>query len=217
MKTFLSIGSGAGIGFATAERFAKEGFQVALSNRTLPKGRELADRLKAKGYRAEARTVDTADPESVAALIADVQRELGAIDVLHYNTASMREATLTEQPRDTFGADLAVNIGGALVAAQAAGRQMRERGSGTILLTGGGYSLKPSPQFISLSIGKAGIRALTLGTFESLKQEGIHIATVTIEVAIKPDSQDAERVAELFWRLHSEPIARWTAEVKYPG
>jgi NAD(P)-dependent dehydrogenase (short-subunit alcohol dehydrogenase family) len=217
MKTFLSIGSGAGIGFATAERFAKESFQVALSNRTLPKGRELADRLKAKGYRAEARTVDTADPESVAALIVDVQREVGAVDVLHYNTASMREATLTEQPRDTFGADLAVNIFGALVAAQAVGRQMSERRSGTILLTGSGYSLKPSPQFISLSIGKAGIRALTLGTFESLKQEGIHIATVTIEVAIKPDSQDAERVAELFWRLHSEPIGRWTAEVKYPG
>ena len=217
MKIFLSIGSGAGIGFATAERFAKEGFQVALSNRTLRKGRELTDRLRAKGYRAEARTVDTADPESVAALIADVQREVGAIDVLHYNTASMREATLMEQPRDTFGADLAVNIGGALVAAQAVGRQMRERGSGTVLLTGGGYSLKPSPQLISLSIGKAGIRALTLGTFESLKQEGIHIATVTIEVAIKPDSQDAERVAELFWRLHGEPIGRWTAEVKYPG
>jgi len=217
MKIFLSIGSGAGIGFATAERFAKEGFQVALSNRTLRKGRELTDRLRAKGYRAEARTVDTADPESVAALIADVQREVGAIDVLHYNTASMREATLMEQPRDTFGADLAVNIGGALVAAQAVGRQMRERGSGTVLLTGGGYSLKPSPQLISLSIGKAGIRALTVGTFESLKQEGIHIATVTIEVAIKPDSQDAERVAELFWRLHSEPIGRWTAEVKYPG
>jgi len=217
MKTFLSIGSGAGIGFATAERFAKEGFQVALSNRTLPKGRELADRLRAKGYRAEARIVDTADPESVVALIVDVQREVGAIDVLHYNTASMREATLAEQPRDTFGADLAVNIGGALVAAQAVGRQMRERGSGTILLTGGGYSLKPSSQFISLSIGKAGIRALTLGAFESLKHEGIHIATVTIEVAINPDSQNAERVAELFWRLHSEPIGQWTAEVKYPG
>lgn len=31
MKTFLSIGSGSGMGLATAERFAKEGFQVVLS------------------------------------------------------------------------------------------------------------------------------------------------------------------------------------------
>ena len=33
MKTFLSIGSGPGMGFATAERFAREGFQVVLSAR----------------------------------------------------------------------------------------------------------------------------------------------------------------------------------------
>ena len=33
MSTFLSIGSGPGMGFATAERFAKEGFQVVLLTR----------------------------------------------------------------------------------------------------------------------------------------------------------------------------------------
>ena len=48
---------------------------------------------------------------------------------------------------------------------------MGERGSGTILLTGGGFSLAPNPEYISLSIGKAGVRAMTLGMFESLKQK----------------------------------------------
>jgi NAD(P)-dependent dehydrogenase (short-subunit alcohol dehydrogenase family) len=217
MKTFLSIGSGPGNGFATAARFAREGFRIILSNRNPAKSRELARLLEAKGHRAEGRAVDSANPESVAALIGDVQERLGAIDVLHYNAASMRGATLAEQPRNTFGEDLAVNIGGALVAAQAAAEQMRQRGSGTILLTGGGYSLKPNPRFISLSVGKAGIRALTLGLFESLKQQGIHIATVTVEVAVKPDSRDAEAVAELFWQLHSQPIGKWTAEARYSG
>lgn len=217
MKTFLSIGSGPGNGFATAERFAREGFQIILGSRNPATARDLAGRLAAKGYRGEGRAVDSGDPESVAALISDVERRFGRIDVLHYNTASMRRATLAEQPRDTFGEDLAVNIGGALVATQAAAEQMRQRRSGTILLTGGGYSLKPNPQYISLSIGKAGIRALALGLFESLKQQGIHIATVTIEVSIKPDSRDAEAVSELFWQLHSQPIDQWTAEARYSG
>lgn len=217
MKTFLSIGSGPGNGFATALRFAREGFRITLSNRNAAKAQQLAERLEAKGYTAEARAVDSGDALSVAHLIADVQRRLGPIDVLHYNSASMRRATLGEQPWESFGEDLAVNVGGALVAAQAVAEQMRQRRSGTILLTGGGYALKPNPQFISLSIGKAAIRALALGMFDSLKEEGIHIATVTIEVAVGPDSQGPEAVAELFWQLHSQPIGNWTAEAKYPG
>ena len=61
MKTFLSIGAGPGMGLETAERFAREGFQVVLSARNAGKAQELADQLKAKGYKAEARTVDTSD------------------------------------------------------------------------------------------------------------------------------------------------------------
>jgi NAD(P)-dependent dehydrogenase (short-subunit alcohol dehydrogenase family) len=44
MKTFLSIGSGPGMGIATAERFAKEGFQIVLSARNVTKTQELAVR-----------------------------------------------------------------------------------------------------------------------------------------------------------------------------
>jgi NAD(P)-dependent dehydrogenase (short-subunit alcohol dehydrogenase family) len=209
VKSFLSIGSGPGLSFATAERFAREGFRVTLSNRNAAKARELAERLNGNGYHAEGRTVDSGDPESVASLIGDVERQFG-VDVLHYNTASMRKATLEEQPRDTFAADLAVNIGGALVAVQTAAQHMAPRRSGTILLTGGGYSLMPNPQFISLSIGKAGIRALTLDMFESLKEKGIHIATVTIEVALT-ESRQAEAAGALFWQLHSQPSGSWTA------
>ena len=74
MKTFLSIGSGPGMGLATAERFAKEGFQVVLSARNAMKTQELAHQLNAKGFKAEARTVDVADPSSVASLVADAFR-----------------------------------------------------------------------------------------------------------------------------------------------
>jgi NAD(P)-dependent dehydrogenase (short-subunit alcohol dehydrogenase family) len=42
MKTFLSIGSGPGISYATAERFAKEGFNIVFSSRGAGKSRQLA-------------------------------------------------------------------------------------------------------------------------------------------------------------------------------
>jgi NAD(P)-dependent dehydrogenase (short-subunit alcohol dehydrogenase family) len=50
MKTFLSIGSGPGIGIATAERFAREGFRIVLTSRDTAKLSDRARRLKAGGY-----------------------------------------------------------------------------------------------------------------------------------------------------------------------
>jgi NAD(P)-dependent dehydrogenase (short-subunit alcohol dehydrogenase family) len=215
MKTFLSIGSGAGMGLATAERFAKEGFHIVLSARNAAKTNELASQLKAKGYKAEARRVDTSDPSSVVALVAEVEQAFGAIDVLHYNAASMRKATLGEQPAETFNSDLAINIGGAQVAAQAAAPKMLERGSGSILLTGGGFALQPSPDYLSLSIGKAGIRALAHSLFEPFKERGVHVATVTVAAFVDPGSKDAAAVAEQFWQLHSQPKGSWAVEATY--
>lgn len=215
MKTFLSIGAGPGMGLETAARFAREGFQVILSARNEQKTRDLAEQLKAKGYKAEVRTVDASDPSSVANLVGSVEREFGGIDVLHYNAAGMRKATLAEQPRDTFNGDLAVNIGGAIAAAQAVAPKMAERRSGTILLTGGGFGLQPHPDYLSLSIGKAGIRALALGLFDSFKEKGIHVATVTVAGFVNPGSEDAKAVGEQFWKFHNQPQGSWEVEAVY--
>src|SRR5215470_1949565 len=215
MKTFLSIGAGPGMGFATAERFAKEGFQVVLAARSVAKTQELAQRLITKGYKADVRKVDSSEPTSVAELVADVQKQHGSIDVLHDNAASMRKATLSEQPRNSFNGDLAVNIGGALVAAQAVAPKMEEQKSGAILLTGGGFALAPSPDYLSISIGKAGLRALAHGLFEPFREKGIHVATVTVCTFVSPGSKEASAVAEQFWHLYSQPKDAWTVETSY--
>lgn len=217
MKTFLSIGSGPGMGLATAERFAREGYRIVLSARRADSVAALAAQLSAKGYAVEVRTLDTADPAAVAALVASVEATSGPIDVLHYNAAAMRKAALLEQPATTFNTDLAVNIGGALAAVQAIAGSMIARGTGTILLTGGGFALQPHPDYLSLSIGKAGIRALTHGLFESLRTKGVHIATVTVAAFIEPGSAEADAVADTFWQLHAQAPAAWTAEAMCPG
>jgi NAD(P)-dependent dehydrogenase (short-subunit alcohol dehydrogenase family) len=156
--------------------------------------------------------VDSSDPDSIAELVAEAQRLHGSIDVLHYNAASNRKASLSEQPRDSFNNDLAVNIGGALVAAQAVAPKMEEQKSGAILLTGGGFALAPSAEYLSISIGKAGIRALALGLFEPFREKGIHVATVTVCTLVSPGSKEASSVADQFWQLYSQTKDSWTAE-----
>ena len=215
MKTFISIGTGPGMGFATAERFAREGYTVVLAARSADKVRDLAAQLTAKGLKAESTTVDTSNPASVETLVADVKRRHGSVDVVHYNAASMRQAKIADQPTDTFASDLATNIAGAQAAAKAAEKAMAEQGSGSLLLTGGGFALAPSPDYISLSIGKAGIRALAQGLFEDFKAKGIHVGTVTVTAWVSPGSDHATAVAEHFWKLHNEKPGSWTNEVQY--
>lgn len=84
-------------------------------------------------------TVDVSETASIHGLISTVLDRHGAIDVLHYNVVSLRRTTIADQPADTFESDLAVNIGGAMIAIQAVSASMFERGCGTILSTGGRF------------------------------------------------------------------------------
>lgn len=216
MKNFLSIGTGPGIGYETAARFAREGYRVILSARNHEKLETLATRLKETNAQVATETVDASNATSVAALIEKVENTYGQIDVLHYNAANLRQSSIEAQPADSFVSDLAVNIGGALAAVQGLKPKMEDRGEGTMLLTGGGLALYPHPDYLSLSIGKAGIRALVLGLFEASKEKNLHIATVTVATFVNPDSQEAKDIAEQFWQLHTQPKDSWLSEVVYP-
>lgn len=215
MKTFLSIGTGPGIGFATAERFAHEGYRVVLSARSIEKTHVLAERLSSRGHEVHVRQVDAANPVDILALTVQLEEQFGGIDVLHYNAAVLRQAGIADQPVDTFNSDLAVNIGGALAAVQASYGHMKKRRTGSILLTGGFFGITPNPDFLSLSLGKAGIRALALGLFEPAKADGVHVGTVTVAAYVKPESEEARGIAEAFWTLHNQPAESWEAEITY--
>jgi NADP-dependent 3-hydroxy acid dehydrogenase YdfG len=216
MKTFLSIGTGPGIGLATAERFSREGFSTVLSSRRPEQLEKYVPLLEKNGASSEVMQVDAANEQSIRSRISTVIEKYGAIDVIHYNAASLRHASITEQAADSFLQDLAVNIGGAMVAIQAVAQSMQAAQQGTILLTGGRFGTAPVPEYISLSVGKSGIRALALGLFEDFKSQGIHIATVTAAATAEPVERWSTGVADTFWKLHDTPQQDWVAESVYP-
>lgn len=215
MKVFLSIGTGPGIGFTTAERFAQDGFIVILSARTQEKTRQLSEQLRTKGYQAEAEQVDATDVKAILSLVERVRQKYGNIDVLHYNAAVLRQAALREQSAESFYADTAVNISGALAAAWSVAPVMEEAGAGTILLTGGYFGIEPNPDFLSLSVGKAGIRAIALALFEPLKQKNIHVGTVTVAAYVSPQTREAREIGERFFSLYEQPADKWVPELDY--
>jgi short-subunit dehydrogenase len=216
MKTFLSIGSGPGIGIATAARFATEGFNVVLSSRTPGKLEAFADEFRKAGKSCETMQVDASDAESIQSLIATVLARHGSIDVLHYNAASLRQANIADQPAGSFLSDLSVNIAGAMLAIQAVAPSMLGNKQGTLLLTGGRFAITPQAAYISLSIGKAGIRALALGLFDEFKRGGVHVGTVTVSASSGNSVAWSKGVAEAFWQLHNAAPEAWLPELVYP-
>ena len=56
---------------------------------------------------------------------------------------------------------------------------------------------------------------MTQGLFESFKEKGVHVATVTVASFVSPASRDAEAVAEHFWQLHSQSAGSWEVEAVY--
>ena len=135
-----------------------------------------------------------------------------AARIVHYNAAAIQKTDALETPVETVQRNLSVDILGALAAIKYFAPYMEERREGTILLTGGGLALAPSAEYLSLSIGKAGIRSLAQALYPQLSAKGIHIATLTVAMMVSPGSEQAAAAAEAFWNLHAEPEGRWTWE-----
>lgn len=220
-KTLLIIGSGPGIGLATAQRFASEGYEIVLSSRNLQNLQAQSEKLNTYGIQATLEVVDANDPAQVDNLVSRLAKDsrltvLYNAGVLRYDeVGNLKPMTLIDHSREQLESDININLTSALVAVRAAEIGMSLKNEGSVFITGGGFGINSSPDFLPLSIGKAGIRALVNGMFEPFKAKGIQIGTVTVSKLINPDSQESRDVADIFWEMESSPKDAWVWERVY--
>ena len=122
-KVVIVTGAAAGIGKATARRFALEGCRVASWD--------------VKAGDAEAggifQAVDVTRLESVTAAVEEVFRKWGAIHVLVNNAGIIRDVTLLKMTEDQFDSVVDVNLKGVFNCTKAVAPRMIESGGGAIL------------------------------------------------------------------------------------
>ena len=216
MPGAIVIGAGPGIGTSVAQRLAREGLAVAVLARS--RGTVDAALASLEAIRADSVGViaDVTDERALRAALDEVVERLGAPEVLVYNAALIQSDALGEltaaQQLDAW----AVNVVGAITAVGHLGPAMAQAGRGTILLTGG--MPEPVPEVTSLSLGKAGVRALAQLVARAYEPSGVHVATVTVGGTVAPGSAfDPDEIAEQYWRLHTQPRGAWQREVLYSG
>jgi NAD(P)-dependent dehydrogenase (short-subunit alcohol dehydrogenase family) len=101
--------------------------------------------------------------------------------------------------------------------AQVAAPAMRAAGSGTIVMTGGGFADHPISALATVSLGKAALRSAATMLSADLGPDGIRVATLTIAGQIVAGTAfDPDRIAERYWDVvHSgDP---WQAEFRFTG
>lgn len=217
-KTLLVIGAGPGIGLATAQRFADEGYKIVLSARSMTNLHALAAQLAPAAGGVTLVEADASKSIGISELVTKLAEEgpltvLYNAGVLRYDEAGqLRPQQLVDFSISELHSDMMINLTNVLVAVRAAMPAMAARGEGSILITGGGFGVDPSPDFLPLSVGKAGIRAIARAMFEPLRRQGIHIGTVTVSQLVSPKSDAAHAVAALFWKMESSPPEQWTWE-----
>ena len=103
-RIVVITGASAGVGRATARRFAEEGAAVALLARGEERLEAAAAELRAKGSEALALPLDVADAAAVESSAARVEEDLGPIDVWVNNAMATVFAPVAELEPDEFGA-----------------------------------------------------------------------------------------------------------------
>jgi 3-oxoacyl-[acyl-carrier protein] reductase len=133
-RVALVTGASGGIGQAIARRLAAEGASVALAYGANAKpAQQLADELVTRGGHSVAVPADLREADAPAALLAEVEPQLGSIDVLVAAAGLGRRQTLEEVSIEDFDEMLAVNLRAPFLLAQRTLPGMRARGFGRIL------------------------------------------------------------------------------------
>lgn len=211
MSSAIVIGAGPGIGASVARRLGREGLAVGLiarSRRTLD---VTAATVPGTVFAAAA---DVAREDDLRAALDELIERAGVPELLVYNVALIQAdapgALTAAQHLDAY----AVNVVGAITAVAHVGPRMAAAGRGTIVLTGG--MPEPVPEVTSLSLGKAGIRALTQLLARAYEPRGVHVATVTVGGTVAPGTAyDPDDIADHYWRLHTQSAGEWEREVVY--
>ena len=216
MPGAIVIGAGPGIGTSVAQRLAREGLPVAVLARSRATVDAALASLAGIGSDTVGVTADVTDEHALRAALDEVVDRLGVPEVLVYNAALIQSDVLGELTAAQHLDAWAVNVVGAITAVAHLAPGMARAGRGTILLTGG--MPEPVPEMTSLSLGKAGVRALAQLLARAYEPSGVHVATVTVGGAVAPGSVfDPDEIAEHYWRLHTQPRGAWEREVLYSG
>jgi NAD(P)-dependent dehydrogenase (short-subunit alcohol dehydrogenase family) len=233
----LPVGVRWGVGGAIAQKFAREGFAVALTTRRAANAAGLDKAIHEQGGSSMIVELDLVSQDSISKAFAAIREQVGDPDVLVYNAGYLEgrdlppdKELLEHVPVEIFETAQHVASRGPFLVAKEVLPAMRQRGSGSFLISNNASSLRGRKRLTgqSLYYPRVMMRTLAQVLTEEYSEHGVHVANVVIDGLIDSSGTRAlpraqqhpevvmnpMKIAEAFYYLHTQDRSCWTHELQ---
>ncbi|HXT90617.1 MAG TPA: SDR family NAD(P)-dependent oxidoreductase [Trebonia sp.] len=232
-KSIAVFGAGPALGRAVAERYAREGYDVALVARSAELLDALAGELRGTGATAHVIAADLADIDAIPQVAKRVRAAVGDPDVLYYGAAANSFVSVTDLTVQRAQDLMPLGLYALLALVQEFLPAMLARGDGAILSAQGASAVNSRPH-IAGAFALAGQRNYLQSLHAAVADKGVYVGGLYIGAAIErspfhaqleaaraaggsvPDMATVHpgHLADLLWAMHQ---TRSRPEVGYPG
>ncbi|HEY8485470.1 MAG TPA: SDR family NAD(P)-dependent oxidoreductase [Longimicrobiales bacterium] len=175
----IVTGGARGIGYATAEALARDGYAIVIADIDGEAGEAAARRLCDAGKTAWSVRTDVADRASVEAMVRATLERWGRIDVLVNNAGiAGRAAPIHEVTEEEWDTLMAIDLKSVFLCTRAVLPHMLERGRGVIVNVASVAGKEGNPNMAPYSTAKAGVIGFTKAVAKEVAQKGIRVNAV---------------------------------------
>jgi 3-oxoacyl-[acyl-carrier protein] reductase len=178
-KAAVVTGSGRGIGRGHALQLAKAGASVVVNDLDSEEAEKVVAEIAELGHKAIVDGSDICTKEGTDALVAKCVGEFGKIDIMLANAGVVRDRTFLKMSEEEFDTVIRVHLKGTFLCHQSAALQMKEQGSGGVLI--GTVSAAHFGNFgqANYSAAKGAIASLTYTLAMELARYGIRVNAIS--------------------------------------
>lgn len=186
-KTIVVTGAARGIGRALAERFARQGANIALLDLNAADLEPAAAQCTALGVRASAYAVDVSSEAQVSDALDQVVRDFGALDVIVNNAGIVKDALLVKvkdgeivgkMTLQQWQAVIDVNLTGVFLCAREAAVRMIKLAKGGVIVNISSISRQGNAGQTNYTAAKSGVASMTVVWAKELARYGIRVGCV---------------------------------------
>ncbi|MEO0884243.1 MAG: SDR family NAD(P)-dependent oxidoreductase [Pseudomonadota bacterium] len=221
-KICLITGVGPGTGQALVNRFALDGYQVAMMARSEDRLQEIKDRTPG----THAFPCDVSDTAQLTTQVEAIKASLGAPSIVIHNAVGGAFGSFLDIQPEQLEQNFQINAMALLHLARLTVPDMIEQGGGAFLCTGNTSAYRGKAQFAGFAPTKAAQRILLESIAREAGPKGVHAAYVAIDAVIdvpwtrerfadKPDEFFCKPtdIAEECFHIAHQARSAWASEV----
>jgi NAD(P)-dependent dehydrogenase (short-subunit alcohol dehydrogenase family) len=204
-KVAIVTGGSSGIGRWIALGFAREGAHIVVADINPEDAEETLTGVKAMGRKGLDFKTDVSDPGQVNSMITAVLDAFGRIDILVNAASDFEAVSILDSTIAQWDRIMGVNLRGALLCIQAAGRIMGEQGRGKIINITSLAAFQGRPSQQAYCASKGGILALTKSAALQMAPQGVYVNAIATGVFDTSFAESRKETDEV-WQQSIEKI-----------